>query len=304
MSSEPAQSALLLAEHLSALVEQRLAQLRESLKASRRERSVEAVHDLRVASRRLRAFGITFGSVLGNKLRRRLEKDLKRVTNAVGALRDLDVQVGLLEEHVAASPDELERAALEHLLEQLEGPRAAAAAKAESRLRELDMSELTRRMRRAARMVTAELLCVEGQRDYARTLLERLVADASEQVPPAHGTEDPERLHRLRIDCKEIRYALELLEPVLRANFEPLHERATMLQDLLGEYHDLTTLEQLVAESGARLERQRRHTLGRGTQRAQASLAAQRQAVLERFRSRGFDSAWWREALEGALPPR
>jgi CHAD domain-containing protein len=304
MSSEPAQSALLLANHLSALVEQRLAQLRESLKASRRERSVEAVHDLRVASRRLRAFGVTFDSVLGNKLRSRLEKDLKRVTNVVGALRDLDVQVGLLEEHVAGSPDELERAALEHLLEQLEGPRAAVAAKAERRLRELDMSELSRRVRRAARRVMAELLSVEGQRDYARTLLERLVADASEQVPPEHGIEDPERLHRLRIDCKEIRYALELLEPVLSANFQSLRERATMLQDLLGEYHDLTTLERLVAESGARLERQGRHTLRRGTERAQASLAARRQAVLERFRSRGFDSAWWREALQGALPLR
>jgi CHAD domain-containing protein len=303
MSSEPAQSAAPLANHLSALVERRLAQLRESLKAARRGGSVEAVHDLRVASRRLRAFGVTLGGVLGDELRARLEKDLARVTRGAGALRDLDVQVGLLEEHLATTPDELERAALEHLLEQLDGRRATVTAKAESRLRRLDVSELSRRVRRATRTVLGQLSTVEAQRNYARAVFERLVAGANEQVPPEHATEDPERLHRLRIDCKELRYALELFEPLLGTSFQPLHERATTLQNLLGTYHDLTTLDDWVAESGAQLERQGRRTLGRGVERVRASFAAQRQAVLERFWSRGFDAAGWRETLESALPP-
>src|SRR6187397_2446234 len=86
-----------LAAHLSARVEQRLQTLSKSLRESYTERSIDTVHDLRVASRRLRAFVLVFRDVLGEKAHARLEKKLKRVTKAVGALRDLDVLIGLVE---------------------------------------------------------------------------------------------------------------------------------------------------------------------------------------------------------------
>jgi CHAD domain-containing protein len=70
------------ASHLSTSIEQRLQKLVKSLKDSRHACTVESVHELRVASRRLRAFGVTFREVLGDKTRARLEKKLKRVTRA------------------------------------------------------------------------------------------------------------------------------------------------------------------------------------------------------------------------------
>jgi CHAD domain-containing protein len=303
MSHEPASSPLPLPEHLSVLVEQRLGKLSHSLHASRRERSAEAVHDLRVASRRLRAFGVTFRGVLGDKRGGRLDQELRRVTRAVGALRDLDVQLELLEARTKAASDELERAALEHLLEQQAERRATVIRKAEKRLNKLDLGTLGRRVRRAVRTVIAELASVQGQRDYVRALLERLIADAGEQEPPADGAEHPERLHQLRIDCKEIRYALELFEPVLGANFQPLYERATTLQNVLGAYHDLVTLDEVVAERGRELERKGHHALGTGAERARDALLGQRRAILERFQSRGFDPSWWRTRLNDALAP-
>ncbi len=303
MSTEPALSPLGLADHLSALVEQRLGKLTQSLKASHRERSVDAVHDLRVASRRLRAFGVTFGELLGDKLSGRLEQQLRRVTRAVGALRDLDVQVGMLEERVVATSHELERAALEHLLLQLAERRAPVAAKAEKRLHKLDEAALSRLVRRAAGGVITELASVQGQRGFATALLARLVADAAEQVPSTDGGEQPERLHRLRIDCKEIRYALEFFEPILGSHFQLLYDRATALQNLLGTYHDLTTLGEVMAERGGELERKGHHTLGVGVKRAEDAFTDQRQEVLARFRNRGFDPSWWRERLNDALAP-
>ena len=130
-----------LARHLSACIEQRLQKLVKSLKDSCDERSVDSVHDLRVASRRLRAFGATFNEMLAPKARARLERELKRVTRAVGALRDLDVLVALSEGRLAAAGSELERASLEHLLETLNERRFMAAAKAETRLRKLADSD-------------------------------------------------------------------------------------------------------------------------------------------------------------------
>jgi CHAD domain-containing protein len=282
-------------------VEERLGKLSRSLHVSRREHSVEAVHDLRVASRRLRSLVLTFRGLLGEKRSGRLDEQLRRVTRAVGALRDLDVQQELLEGRAKVTSNELERAALEHLLEQLTERRATVLRKAEKRLRKLDIGTPCRMVRRATRTVIAELASVPGQRQYVRALLEQLIADAAEQAPPTDAAEHPERLHQLRIDCKAIRYALELFEPVLGPHFQLLYERATALQNILGAYHDLATLDEIAAERVSELERRGRYALRSGLQLARDALMEQRRAVLERFRARGFDPDWWRARLDDAL---
>jgi CHAD domain-containing protein len=303
MTDASSKTGVPLASHLNTSVEQRLQKLVKSVKDSYSERSVDTVHDLRVASRRLRAFGVTFSDVLGDKTRSRLERKLKRVTNAVGALRDLDVLVALVEERIAGAASDLERASLEHLLETLDERRSVAATKAEKRLQELDTGALCRLVRRAAREVIARLSPDAGQRAYARTLLERLILDAAEQEPPRDGAEHAEQLHRLRIDIKEIRYALEFFEPVLGAHFWILYERAAALQELLGTHHDLTVLGELVVERSAELAGRNRPALAAGLQLTGAALMAERQAVVERFRSRGFECDWWREGLKEAFEP-
>jgi CHAD domain-containing protein len=288
--------------HLSSILERRLEQLAEAMRDSRGDRSVEAVHDMRVASRRLRAFGVTFRELLGDKTRSRLEKKLKRVTRAVGALRDLDVQVGLLEERLAATTKELERAALEHLLEHLAVRRAEAARRAERRLgTTLDIDAISRLVRRAGREVNRGLSAGGARETYALRLLERLVADAAEQVASSNDADDPERLHRLRIDVKEIRYALELFEPVLGADFQVLYARAMTLQDLLGTHHDLVTLAEVVSDRGAELRQRHRDALVRGLDGVAEALSAEQEAVLRRFQSGGFDPDWWRQTLRHAV---
>lgn len=294
-----------LSRHLRTSVEQRLQKLVKSVKQSHSERSVDTVHDLRVASRRLRAFAVTFSDVLGHKTRARLEKSLKRVTKAVGALRDLDVLVALVEGRIAAAGSELERAALEHLAEALDERRSVAASKAEARLRELDTVTLSRLVRRAAEDVVAQLSPDEGQRAHARTLLERLIQDAAEQEPPADGAEAEyvEQLHRLRIDIKEIRYALEFFEPVLGSHFGILYERAAALQELLGTHHDLTVLGGIVEERSEALAHNNRPALSAGLKLAAVALMVEQHAVALRFQSRGFEHAWWRDQLQAALEP-
>jgi CHAD domain-containing protein len=295
------QSGATLASHLSEIVEQRLKKLVKSVKDSYLERTVDTVHDLRVASRRLRAFVVTFSDELGHKARSRLEKKLKRVTKSVGALRDLDVLVALVEERRAVATSELERASIEHLLETLQERRVLIAARAETRLQELDLDALCDLVRSAARDVTGGLVPGEGQPAYARALLERLILAAAEQEPPRDGAEQPEQLHRLRIALKQLRYALEFLEPVLGAHFGLLYSRAEALQELLGKHHDLTVLGEIVAERRDELTRRNRPALAAGLELAGAALSAERQAVLERFRNRGFDGDGWRKALNLAL---
>ena len=292
-----------LEQHVRSLLEKRLGQLAESMQHARRAQGVDAVHDLRVASRRLRAFGVTFRELIPKKRLARLEKRLKRVTRAVGALRDLDVQLELVSGRLEAASSELDRAALEHLLEQLDVQREQGLRRAERRLAKVELDAISRQVQRASKAALARL-AERSAEEYALSVLGGLVADAADQLPP-DGVEDPERLHRLRIDVKELRYALELFEPLLGSKFEALYARATTLQELLGGHHDLVVLTQLVGERSAQLRKAKRDTLSRGLEHAFDALVAERQALYKRFMSEGgFDAEGWRDALRAsALRP-
>lgn len=57
---------------------------------------IEALHDMRVGSRRLRAALSVFGKVFSKEEFRALDKQIGGITDALGAVRDLDVQLDYL----------------------------------------------------------------------------------------------------------------------------------------------------------------------------------------------------------------
>jgi len=287
--------------HLESLVAARLQKLGQSLAFASHDAPVAAIHDLRVASRRLRAFGLVFRDALGAKVHARVERRLKRVAKAAASVRDWDVQIELLEERASRAAGELERAALDHLLEILEPERGRAATRVEKRLRKVNLDALSSAVARAARDAITYLATGMAQRRYAMELLLQLVAKAEEDLPPKDGAEHAAELHRLRISVKELRYALELFEPLLGAEYAALHERAAAIQESLGTHHDLAILGDLLRKRGAELEERRRAALSSGMKTAERALEAERLSLLERFRGNGFDAGWWREKLTRAL---
>lgn len=283
------------------MIDGRLHKLGRTLKAAYAERSVDAVHDLRVVSRRLRAFGVTFEDVLASKRRQRLQHSLRRVAKAVGSVRDRDVQIALIADRAEHAGHDLERAGADYLLELLEGRRAKSASKAKKRLGRLDVESVSRHVRRAARDVLEQFLPSAGQRAYAHALMDRLVREAAVQAPRDLESERVEELHRLRIDIKELRYALELFEPLFGDHFGPLHERATQLQDALGKHRDLFVLGEVLRAERVALTERGRQGLAESVAAVEAALVAERRAVFERFREQGFDPKWWHQRLELAF---
>lgn len=300
--AEGAASAL--AAHLQGIVKKRLHKLEQCSKPSSTEDPVEAVHDLRVASRRLRALGAVFSTVLGAKAHLRLEKKLKRVTRAAGAVRDWDVQSQLLDTRARRTSSELERACLEHLLESFVPERRRASKKAEARLRKVDVGALSSAVLSSLGEINARLSSGAAQREYAERQLSLLVSNAAELVPPDDGAEHAAELHRLRISLKELRYALELFEPLLGSAYAPLYERASSLQELLGAHHDLAVLGELVEKRGVELAGRQRAALASGMKGLGEALAAERLALAARFREAGFQTDWWRETLKRAFEAR
>jgi CHAD domain-containing protein len=79
---------------------------------------VERVHDMRVATRRLRAAMETFKPVFPPKRHRKALKRVKRLADALGQRRDLDVEIELLESLAGeVAGEDLEK--LESLIEEL-----------------------------------------------------------------------------------------------------------------------------------------------------------------------------------------
>jgi CHAD domain-containing protein len=79
------------------VIRQALAKMLSHTEGVREGSDIEAVHDMRVASRRLRAALSVFGRAFECKEFERFERDVKAVTQELGAARDLDVMIDTLE---------------------------------------------------------------------------------------------------------------------------------------------------------------------------------------------------------------
>jgi CHAD domain-containing protein len=199
---------------------------------------IEALHDMRVATRRMRAALRLFGAYLPARFRS-VNNDLRWVGRALGEVRDLDVQLEQMDEW--SSGDRLlDPAGMEQLTGMIESRRRVARRRM---LRALD----TRRYERFVGSF-AELLRRGPSRRW-RTGRVPALAVAPDLVERAHrkvrkpgdriGPDSPPAdYHALRIRCKRLRYALEFTRGLYGKPARSYIRRTVGLQDLLGLHQD------------------------------------------------------------------
>ncbi len=84
---------------------QQLEEMMLNLEGTRAGDDIEALHDMRVASRRLRAALSVFGAAFPPKPFAVTEKEVARVTDALGAVRDADVQIEFIQSVEESAPE-------------------------------------------------------------------------------------------------------------------------------------------------------------------------------------------------------
>ncbi len=212
--------------------------------AVRRGDGTEPIHDMRVATRRLRSALKMFEPFYHRRVTRPFRKPLRKLAEALGDVRDLDVFRSKSEKHVQTLP-EAERDELKARLDEWNDQFDAAR----ERLIELLDSK------RYARFVAdfAEFVATPGQgaRKFADN--ERKTPHRVRHVAPclvyerygivrAYETvlkDAPlDTLHRLRIDAKRLRYTLEAFEEVLGPDAKGVIESVKSVQDHLGDLQD------------------------------------------------------------------
>jgi len=203
---------------------------------------IEQLHDMRVATRRLRAALALFAGVLPGHARR-LRSELGWLADELGAVRDLDVQLQRLDGWIDELPEE-ESGALTDLARLLGRERQAAR---ESMLRSLDsprydglVAEFTAMVRPGAgqgsgRQVTAAEAPAAVVVPGLVVARHRSVVTAARRARRSH---DPADYHRLRIRCKRLRYALEFVSEIYDGQTRGVIRRVVRLQDCLGLIQD------------------------------------------------------------------
>lgn len=208
---------------------------------------IEALHDMRVATRRMRAAFQVFDDHYKPKVVARYQKGLKRTGRALGGVRDLDV----FREKTQAYRDALpasQQGGLDGFLSVLELRREAAR---ERMITYLDSKKYLRFTDRFGRFVETEGLgsrAVTLDGDEPRPYHVRHVAPMAVYERLANMRAYDEwvtipnppvaRLHALRIACKRLRYTLEFFREVLGPDTKELVKEVVVMQDHLGDLQD------------------------------------------------------------------
>ncbi len=208
----------------------------------------EAVHDLRVALRRLRSVLRAHAGLLGKKVKK-LRGQLGQIAGATGAARDAEVQLAWLAKQPRAG----------RLVTRVEQRRDEGYAEARATAGPA-FDALEPRLRRALSSYRVEV--GRSGRTFGAELAELLVPAArelGERLGSVRSPDDHDAVHRARIAGKRLRYLLEPLADRAPGALETL----ARLQDALGELHDAHVLAPLVARSPALAARLRKHRDGR-----------------------------------------
>ncbi len=209
---------------------------------ARIEGNIDAIHDMRVATRRMRsAIRIVGGFYRKSGPLNVFSKSLKQIAAALGGVRDLDVFRSTIHHYVETLPEEAQGsldAFRDSLNEEMHDARKALH-------KTLDSERYARFVDAFHAYLTAPSVSTHATDDarpyQVRHIVPGLIYErytamrAYEAVLEAASLDT---LHELRIEGKQLRYTLEFFAEVLGAESKTAIEAVKALQDHLGTLQD------------------------------------------------------------------
>jgi inorganic triphosphatase YgiF len=204
----------------------------------------EYVHQMRVATRRLRAAMRMFGPVLPASFAEQLVPSMRELMRALGQARDLDVLLAEIVAPVAMTlPDEPR---LTDLTSAVTNRLYQARVEIRHALQQPAYGQL---LLTAGSLLHSGAFCEPPQADNEATSLlqfadRRLHRQLKKilELADAARVDHPPSLHELRIGIKRLRYAIEFFGPMLPGKSGPATiKRLAGLQEELGQLNDLAS---------------------------------------------------------------
>ncbi len=234
-----------LAEAAPAMLHAKAGPLFELEAAARGGADADAVHDMRVASRRLREVMRLLAPLYPARDFRRWYRRARSITRALGPVRDSDV---FIEEFGALGRrlGEGGRGAVTFMLGYRMGQREAELEALNHALSRLDLAASRASFTRMAGSIAESPDAERSLAEFAHAAVAERATVVFGAQPGALVEADIEAQHALRIDYKRLRYAVEAFAPCYGDEFGQLHGMLTAFQDTLGELHDLHVFADMV----------------------------------------------------------
>jgi len=219
-----------------------LATLKKKAQSILKRHNIEDIHDLRVSSRRLRTCLNVFYEVLPPKKNKIWQRDIKKVTRSFSQVRDLDVQIDLINQIFNSTDDKSRLPGLRRIRLRLKQKR---------QVKQNETHILTRAILENSTLVEMQ--------DWVKTVLgseekQSNPSNALYQLGYEHIQKrldeflffevfifDPSRikeLHQMRIAAKRLRYTLEVFSNLYKGKTDFAMIIAQQSQQILGEIHD------------------------------------------------------------------
>jgi CHAD domain-containing protein len=224
-------------EHIRAKLQAQINQMLIHDPGTRLGRDIEALHQMRVATRRMRAIFRSVRTFLEPEWTKKIRQEVGWIGSLLGEVRDWDVLLESLGKEYFGMNSKEERAFL-HIQKIFQDERSLARGRLLEGLgsdRYLDLLNT----------LEDSLAHLPFQSDHPimADLARKAFAKLEECVECTQGRFPEKELHHIRILVKRARYTVELSEPFLRKHAKPFLLQAKSLQEVLGQHQDALVLE-------------------------------------------------------------
>ena len=197
-------------------------------------RDIEAVHQMRVFSRRLVAALTTFEQCFQKTQYRKVLQRVRRLTRALGEVRDLDVQLDFLNHYMKRIPAH-KRNGIIVLKRKLVVMRNHRRRLLLQTLRHVHTQVL---LKDAMRLVFGSIRQCESLRSMMLSSLHDVQRKAEKRALVLRKAFTLLSLHRYRIALKKLRYRMEIFEPYFKKPYRKYLKKVRDTQTLLGNVQD------------------------------------------------------------------
>ena len=224
------------------MLDLRCQRYQECFKLCQKDFSKEAVHDLRVATRRLLTMLEILETLFLGMKGRKLRRELKRQLDCLDELMDTQVQIAFVEDEM------VEVAGISAFIKFLHRREASLLKQVEHTVRGISLASQMRRLADVRQTAEARL-----QVPDVRLRLISAVDRSYENVQHRFARIDPadtETIHRIRIAFKSFRYTVEMVHALLARYPIALLKAMNEYQGLMGYIQDIEVLQGMVVAFG------------------------------------------------------
>jgi CHAD domain-containing protein len=202
--------------------------------------NINGVHDMRVATRRLRGALRDFGELTDCPSIKRVRKGLKNLADELGAVRDHDVAIVALEKLKIECEDRGIQNGIGRFINERQTLRDEAYLDLLKVISITSIEDLQQKFASAVDKALGqrELFQPTSLQEAGRDVIAARLKDLLEFGTSIYEPFNEKALHKLRIAAKRLRYAIELFGTCWNGPLDAFAEDISKMQSSLGEVHD------------------------------------------------------------------